>query len=440
MNTATALPKNDKKIVRAWVMYDWANSVYSLVITSAIFPVYYQAVTTAADGSDKVSFFGFPIVNSVLYSYALSISFLVIAPLLPLLSGMADYTGNKKFYMKMFVYIGGLGCMGLFFFEGMNIEWGILCSILASIGYAGSVVFYDAFLPEIVTEDRMDTTSARGYSMGYYGGVVLLVINLVMILNWSAFGFPSEGMATRFAFLLVGVWWIGFAQYTFTHLPENKRTQSGKRLLFHGYHELVKVWRSLTHHPDLRRYLFAYFFFNMGVQTVMYLAATFGSKELKLEAGKLILTVLIIQFVGAIGAHLFAGVSKRLGNKRALMIMIGIWIGICGLAYLLTTEYEFYGVATLVGLVMGGIQSLSRATYAKLIPANSIDHASYFSFFDVTFNLSIVFGTFSYGLIEQLTGSMRNSTLALATFFFIGMVLLNRVKSRRIMKPNQEEV
>lgn len=438
MNTATALPKNDKKIVRAWVMYDWANSVYSLVITSAIFPVYYQAVTTAADGSDIINFFGFPIVNSVLYSYALSISFLVIAPLLPLLSGMADYTGNKKFYMKMFVYIGGLGCMGLFFFEGMNIEWGILCSILASIGYAGSVVFYDAFLPEIVTEDRMDATSARGYSMGYYGGVVLLVINLAMIMNWSAFGFPSEGVATRFAFLLVGLWWIGFAQYTFANLPEHRRTPSGKRLLFHGYHELLKVWRSLAHHPDLRRYLLAYFFFNMGVQTVMYLAATFGSKELKLEAGKLILTVLIIQFVGAIGAHLFARVSRHRGNKQALMIMIGIWIGICGLAYLITNEFEFYAIATLVGLVMGGIQSLSRATYAKLIPANSIDHASYFSFFDVTFNLSIVFGTFSYGLIEQLTGSMRNSTLALATFFIIGMMLLNRVNSRRIMKPDQE--
>lgn len=440
MNTATALPKNDKKIVRAWVMYDWANSVYSLVITSAIFPVYYQAVTTAADGSDIINFFGFPIVNSVLYSYALSISFLVIAPLLPLLSGMADYTGNKKFYMKMFVYIGGLGCMGLFFFEGMNIEWGILCSILASIGYAGSVVFYDAFLPEIVTEDRMDATSARGYSMGYYGGVVLLVINLAMIMNWSAFGFPSEGVATRFAFLLVGLWWIGFAQYTFANLPEHRRTPAGKRLLFHGYHELLKVWRSLAHHPDLRRYLLAYFFFNMGVQTVMYLAATFGSKELKLEAGKLILTVLIIQFVGAIGAHLFARVSRHRGNKQALMIMIGIWIGICGLAYLITNEFEFYAIATLVGLVMGGIQSLSRATYAKLIPANSIDHASYFSFFDVTFNLSIVFGTFSYGLIEQLTGSMRNSTLALATFFIIGMMLLNRVNSRRIMKPDQEAV
>ncbi len=439
--TPEVLPlKNDPGTIRAWCMYDWANSVYSLVITSAIFPVYYQAVTTGPDGSDVVSFLGFPIVNSVLYSYAISVAFLLVAPLLPLLSGMADYAGNKKLYMKVFVYIGGFGCMGLFFFTGPNIEWGILCSILASLGYAGSVVFYDAFLPEIATEDRMDGISARGYSMGYCGSVVLLVINLVMILNWSSFGFPSEGWATRFAFLLVGAWWIGFAQYTFAYLPEQRRTSEGKRLLMHGYHELVKVWRSLSAHPELRRYLAAYFFFNMGVQTVMYLAATFGSKELKLEDSKLILTVLIIQLVGAIGAHYFARVSRRVGNLQALKIMIAIWIGICVMAYLTTTEYEFYGIATLVGLVMGGIQSLSRATYAKLIPASSIDHASYFSFFDVTFNLSIVFGTFSYGLIEQLSGSMRNSTLALGLFFIVGMVILSKVRAPHLAKGGQSVV
>lgn len=423
---------NNPRIINAWCVYDWANSVYSLVITSAIFPVYYQAVTTGADGSDQVSFFGFTLANSVLYSYALSFAFLVVAPLLPLLSGIADYAGRKKMFMKLFVYIGGLGCMGLYFFEGPNIEWGILCSVLASLGYAGSVVFYDAFLPEIASEDRMDAVSARGYSMGYYGGVVLLIINLVMIMNWNTFGFSSEGMATRFAFLMVGLWWIGFAQYTFAVLPETRRASSGTRLLFHGYHELIKVWKSFALHKDIGRYLGAYFFFNMGVQTVMYMAATFGSKELKLEDGKLIVTVLLIQLVGAIGAHLFARISRARGNKATLVIMIISWIGICLLAYWVTTEYEFYVIAVLVGTVMGGIQSLSRATYAKLIPASSIDNASYFSFFDVTFNLSIVCGTFSYGLIEHLTGSMRNSTLALAVFFIIGLMLLRRVESKSL--------
>ncbi|CAN5243070.1 MFS transporter [soil metagenome] len=419
---------NDPKIVRAWTMYDWANSVYSLVITSAVFPIYYQAVAKGEDGSQIVLFFGYPIVNSVLYSYALSFSFLLIAPLLPLLSGIADYTGRKKPFMKFFVYLGGLSCMGLFFFDHSNIEWGIICSVFASIGYAGSLVFYDAYLPEIVTPDRFDATSAKGYSMGYYGSVILLVINLVVILNYSSFGFANDGEPTRLSFLMVGLWWIGFSQLAFIRLPDNPslRRTSGK-LMFNGYNELRKVWISLSSYGNLKKYLFAYFFFNMGVQTVMYLAATFGTKELKLEDYKLIITVLIIQLVGAAGAHLFSKVSAKRGNKSALMILIGIWIGICVLAYLTTNEYQFYGVATLVGLVMGGIQSLSRATYSKLIPANTVDHASYFSFFDVTFTLSVVFGTFSYGLIEQLTGSMRNSTLALGSFFVIGMLLLSRV-------------
>lgn len=411
-------------------MYDWANSVYSLVITSAIFPVYYQAVTTGKDGSDEVDFFGVPIVNSVLYSYALSASFLFVAPLLPLLSGMADYAGNKKAFMKFFVYLGGLACMGLYFFTGSNVEWGILCSMLASIGYAGSIVFYDAFLPEIVSEDRYDSVSAKGYSMGYYGSVILLVVNIALIKFWPSLGFTDAGTATRFSFLLVGLWWIGFSQITFIRLPDNPFARKpGTKVMFNGYRELQKVWASLGGHPDLKRYLLAYFFFNMGVQTVMYLAATFGAKELKLEDSKLIITVLIIQLVASVGAYMFARVSARRGNKMALMILIAIWIVICGLAYFTTNEYEFYGVAFLVGLVMGGIQSLSRATYSKLIPANSIDHASYFSFFDVTFTLSVVFGTFSYGLIEDISGSMRNSTLVLAVFFIAGMILLQQVKA-----------
>ena len=427
---------NNQKVVRAWCMYDWANSVYSLVITSAIFPVYYQAVTTASSGGDVVHFFGFEVVNSVLYSYSLSFSFLILAPLLPLLSGTADYLGNKKVFMKIFVYTGGLACMGLFFFDGSNLEWGILCAMLASIGYAGSLVFYDAFLPEIVTPDLYDQTSARGYSMGYYGSVILLVINLAMIQFWQVLQFPNEGTAVRFAFLLVGIWWIGFAQIAFYYLPNNPYQQkpSGKVFL-NGYRELRKVWNSLVHYPNLKKYLFAYFFFNMGVQTVMYMAATFGSKELKLEDSKLILTVLIIQLVASLGAMVFAKISGKRGNKFALMLMIGMWIAICFGAYLITTETDFFVIAFLVGIVMGGIQSLSRATYSKLIPSATVDHASYFSFFDVTFNLSIVAGTFSYGLVEQLTGSMRNSTLALMVFFVIGMIILSGVTITN--KPNK---
>jgi MFS transporter, UMF1 family len=429
-------PLNKPRTIRAWCMYDWANSVYSLVITSAIFPVYYQSITTSPNGSDQVAFFGQTVKNSVLYSYSLSFSFLLITPLLPLLSGIADYFGNKKFFMKFFCYLGGIACMGMYFFSSASLEWGILCIVLASIGYSGSLVFYDAFLPEISTNDQFDRVSAKGYSWGYYGSVILLVINLVMILNFELFGFANQGLATRFSFLLVGVWWMGFAQIPFALLPEISNNHLGKVNWVKGYHELMKVWHSLKSNPDLKRYIFAYFFFNMGVQTVMYMAATFGSKELKLADFKLIATVLVIQLVAALGAFFFAKVSGKWGNKKTLMFMIGLWVLICVAAYMVTNEYEFYALATGVGIVMGGIQSLSRATYAKLIPTNSVDHASYFSFFDAAFNLSIVFGTFSYGLVEHLTGSMRNSTLAIGLFFVIGLLLLSRVKAKAISKQS----
>jgi MFS transporter, UMF1 family len=433
---SSTLTLNKPSTIRAWCMYDWANSVYSLVITSAIFPVYYQSVTTSISGSDQIIFLGQTVRNSVLYSYALSFSFLLITPLLPLLSGLADYMGNKKIFMKIFCYLGGVACMGMYFFTSASLEWGILCMVLASIGYSGSLVFYDAFLPEISSNDQFDRVSAKGYSWGYYGSVILLVINLIMILNFELFGFANQGLATRFSFLLVGLWWMGFAQIPFALLPEISNKHLGKMNWVKGYHELMKVWHSLKSNPDLKRYIFAYFFFNMGVQTVMYMAATFGSKELKLPDFKLIATVLIIQLVAALGAFLFAKVSGKWGNKNTLLLMIGLWIMICIAAYLVTNEYEFYALASAVGIVMGGIQSLSRATYAKLIPTNSVDHASYFSFFDAAFNLSIVFGTFSYGLVEDLTGSMRNSTLAIGLFFVIGLLLLSRVKAEAIRKQS----
>jgi UMF1 family MFS transporter len=424
--------QNNHRTIRAWCTYDWANSVYSLVITSAIFPIYFQAVTTTG-GNDQVLFAGFTVTNSVLYSFALSFSFLLISPLLPLLSGIADYAGNKKSFMKFFCYLGGLACMGMYFFTSSSLEWGILCVILASIGYSGSLVFYDAYLPEIASSDQLDQVSAKGYSWGYYGGVVLLIVNLVLIQNFELFGFSSQGIATRFSFLLVGIWWIGFAQIPFAILPDNIYKKDIRLAKWSkGYKELVKVWHSLKNNPDLKNYILAYFFFNMGVQTVMYMAATFGSKELKLPDFKLIATVLIIQLVASLGAFVFARLSGRWGNKRTLIVMISIWILICIAAYLVRNEYQFYALATAVGVVMGGIQSLSRATYAKLIPKNSIDHASYFSFFDVAFNLSIVVGTFSYGLVEQLTGSMRNSTLAIAGFFVIGLFLLRTVNATSI--------
>ncbi|MBR07777.1 MAG: MFS transporter [Rickettsiales bacterium] len=419
----------NKKVINSWCMYDWANSVYNLVINTSIFPIYYTAVTANEANDDKVVFFGYEVINSVLYSYAISISYLLSAMMLPLLSGIADYTGKKKKYLKIFTTLGSIACMSMFFFTSDTLEWGIICVVLASLGYSSGLVFYDAYLPEIAPAHMTDRISGRGYSFGYAGSAILLIISLMLIMKFEWFGFPDSGTATRTVFLLVGVWWIGFAQIPFKNLPSNvfNRKPTG-RVLVNGYLELKKVFFELKEQPNIKKYLISFFFFNMGVQTIMLLATLFGTKELNLGSAQLIPVILIIQFVAIGGAILFARISERKGNVFSLGVMISIWIGICFFAYTVTTVNEFYIVAVLVGLVMGGIQALSRATFSKLIPQDSIDHASYFSFFDVLFHLSVVIGTFSYGFIEQLTGSMRNSTLALASYFVIGFVLLIFVK------------
>lgn len=425
---------NNPRVIKAWCLYDWANSVYNLVITSTIFPVYYIAVTTSGD-SDLVNFFGFSLPNTVLYSYSLSFSFLVVAAMQPILSGIADYSGNKKNFMKFFTWLGGLSCICLFFFDGENVEFGITCSVLASIGYGGALVFYNSYLPEIATYDQYDTISAKGFSYGYIGSVLLLIFNLVMIQKPEWFGLTPGNLPAKISFLTVGVWWIGFAQITFYNLPEN--TQSKKIMMQHllnGYNEIRKVWFSLAQLPDLKKYLRSFFFYNTGVQTIMYLAAAFGDKALKLSAGKLIMTVLIIQLVAIPGSFLFARLSNKSGNRFSLSTMVIMWIFICIAAYLIQNEFQFYALAFAVGLIMGGIQSLSRATFTKLMPANTIDNTSYFSFYYVTYNLSTVIGTFAFGFIEQLTGSMRNSALSLGGFFVIGFILLLQVRIPRSEK------
>lgn len=421
-----------KKVQSAWAMYDWANSVYSLVITSTIFPVYFNSVTTTEEKGDLISFFGFEIINTVLYSYSISFSFLLIAFISPLLSGMADYGGKKLFFMKIFAYIGSLACVGLFFFDGNNLEWGILCAVLASFGYAGSIVFYNAFLPEIAVESEYDFLSARGFALGYIGSVILLLLNLLMIEFPSSFGLSDGGQAARWSFLITGMWWAGFSQIPFKYLPDNPYGKKVKNsLLLKGYQEIKKIYQIVRQTTVMKRFLAAFFFYSMGVQTVLYLAASFGDKELGMPGDQLILTVLIIQIVAIGGSYLFAFLSKLYGNKMSLIILVFIWILICGAAYYVASTNHFFILAFFVGSVMGGIQSLSRSTYSKLIPGDTSDHASYFSFYDVTEKVAIVIGTFSYGIIEQLTGSMRNSSLALGLFFMVGLGFLLLVRLPR---------
>ncbi|HET8860533.1 MFS transporter [Marivirga sp.] len=330
---------------------------------------------------------------------------------------------------RLIPYLGAFSCIGLFFFTGENVEWAIICSVLASIGYTGSLVFYNAFLPIIATPDKHDMISAKGFSLGYVGSIILLIINLICISNPQWFGLESTALIARFSFLTVGVWWIGFAQITFRTLKEVQiPIKYSNSIIINGYREILKVFKEVKSQPILKYFLASFFFYSMGVQTVMYMAASFGSKELNLPGDKLIITIIIINAVAIIGSYAFAFISKKRSNKSSLLYMLAIWVGICIYAYFVYTDYQFYILAFVVGLVMGGIQAMSRSTYSKLMPQETKDQASYFSFFDVTEKLAVVIGTFSYGFIEQWTGSMRNSTIALGLFFAVGIGFLLMVR------------
>jgi UMF1 family MFS transporter len=421
---------NNPKVIRAWTMYDWANSVYNLVITTTFFPIYFSAIITAAYG-DRVPFLGRTFKASSLYDYALAFAYLAIAILLPILTSIADSRGNKKRFMQFFCYLGGFACIGLFWFKGAtpSVTWGITCFILAAIGYIGSLVFYNSYLPDIATPDQQDRVSARGYAMGYIGSVILQAIGFGLVLYFSGKGDNTSG--PLITFLLVGLWWMGFAQITFAHLPNPKvSARPDTNFLTAGFVELRKVWHQVKQLSTLKWFLCAFLFYSMGVQTVMLVATLFGAEVLGLPADKLIITVVLIQLVAIPGAFLMSRLSRSFGNLPVLIGVIFVWIAMCLSAYYITimkeggqnVEYYFYGLACTVGLIMGGIQALSRSTYSKLMPV-TVDTASFFSFYDVTEKIAIVFGIFSFGYIDEIFG-MKNSILVLIVFFVLGLAAL----------------
>jgi UMF1 family MFS transporter len=420
-----------KKVINGWAMYDWANSVYNLVITSTIFPAYYEAVT--GDGNDatlidKVKIGNYEFSNTALYNYILGIAFVVVAVLSPILSSIADYRGNKKQFLRFFCSLGSLSCASLYFFDKDHIYGGLISVIIACIGFWSSLVFYNSYLPEIAAPEDRDRISAKGFMMGYIGSVLLQLICFVFVLKPELFGI-TVGKASQISFLLVGVWWIGFGWLAIGRLPAGKGVKGAhtKNLLTQGYKELHKVWLELKTQPTLKRFLISFFFYNMGVQTVMLAATLYGKSELNIPTTNLILAILIIQIVAIPGANLMAKLASKWGNFNTLMIAVVIWIGGCIMGYYLprNSVMPFYTLAVVVGFVMGGIQSVSRSTYSKLMPVTH-DTTSYFSFYDVTEKIAIVIGMFSFGYINEITGSQRNSVLALTLFFIVGFILLYR--------------
>jgi UMF1 family MFS transporter len=465
-----------KKVITGWAMYDWANSVYNLVITTTFFPIYFTAATHHVFKGDTVHFLGHNFINSALYDYSLALAYLLIALLYPILTSIADTRGNKKSFMQFFCYMGALGCSALYFFNGANVWLGVVCFILASMGFVGSLVFYNSYLPEIAAPEDQDRVSAKGFAFGYIGSVILQLIGFVLVLTITSDPF----LGPRLTFLLVGIWWAGFAQMTFAVLPKTTRTVSSRTNVFKsGFAEVRKVYREVRKLGVLKRFLRGFFCYSIGVQTVMMAATLFGSKLLGLEDAKLIVTVVLIQLVAIAGAVWMSKLSARFGNIRVLMGVVLFWVLICVSAYITAgmaenlhdfheriasikqekedlagrkatmssddfdkashdvearllheehdlephqrpIEYSFYVLALGVGLVMGGVQSLSRSTYSKLMPETK-DTASYFSYYDMTEKFAIVIGMFSFGLIEELTGSMKNSVIFLIVFFVIGI-------------------
>ncbi len=426
------LPVNSPKVINAWCSYDIANSAYILSVNTVLYPIFYEQVTRKAFGSEMVTFMGLNIKNTVLYEYAIALGYFMVILLTLSLSGIADLGGYRKRFMQAFTILGSFACMGLYFFTGENIGMGLMFPMLAVLGFAGSLVYYNSFLPIIATPDHHDRISAKGFSFGYAGSMLLLIFNIFSLQNYEFFGFSNSLEAIRFSFIEVGIWWLAVSQIAFYFLREERKVVQWDVSIFtRGFHEVFNVFGYIRKHKTMYRFLLSFFFFSMGVQTIIIVASLFGKAELGITDTKLIMTILIIQLVAIFGAYIFGRVSTRFGNRTSLLWMLAIWILICISAYYVYTEIQFYILSALLGMVMGGIQSQARSTWSKLIPSGTTDTASYFSFYDSTEKLAIVIGMLGFGIIEQVTGNMRNSTLLLSLFFIVSFLIIAFTKLKK---------
>lgn len=419
-----------KKVVNGWAMYDWANSVYNLVITSTIFPAYYEAIAKNNDTTNQITFLGRAFPNTSLYNYIIAFAMIIVAITMPLLTSIADFRGSKKKFLGFFLTIGSLGCISLSLFKDAGtLKYGAIGMVIACFCYWSSLVFYNSYLPEIAAPEDRDRISAKGFSFGYIGSVILQLICFVFVLGHDMFGITT-GEGSRLSFILVGLWWLGFGLFALKQLPTPIAAGGPihkKNIFTEGYEELGKVWTQLKTLPTLKNFLFSFFFFNMGVQTVMLAAALYGKSELAIPEDKLIGAILLIQLVAIPGAYFISKLSSKIGNIQTLIIVVITWVALCVIAYYAPkgNVTVFYILGACVGFVMGGVQSLSRSTYAKLMPETK-DTASFFSFYDVTEKVAVVIGLIGYGYLTELTGSQRNSVLALGILFVIGSLLLWR--------------
>jgi UMF1 family MFS transporter len=432
-----------KREIFGWVMYDFANSAFATTILAVIFNRYFAIVV--AGGERGVNLFGFHLHGASFFTFSISISMAISAVVSPFLGAIADASGSKKRFLMAFCYAAILFTGFLYFIHGGDYWMGAIFFIIANIGFAGGNVFYNAFLPEISTSQNIGRISGLGWALGYIGGGLLLAINLLMLKYPGWLGFPDGYFTVHDCFLSVALWWLIFSLPTFLFLKEEAQgtVLSCERISFRvGFQRLKHTFRRVRTFRELTKFLVAYLIYNDGIETVILMASIFGADVLGMETGEIILFFLMIQGIAFFGSLIFGLLADAIGNKRTVMICLGIWSLIVLWAFQLgifwdpRTEYWILGI--LAALVMGGSQAASRSLQGIFTPkANS---AEFFAFFGVSGKFASVFGPLIYGILIAITGSVQSGILSVLLFFVVGMAILWDVNEKKGMEEKQEPV
>jgi UMF1 family MFS transporter len=425
MNDTAAKPapaeadRRYRRTVNAWSMYDWANSAFFTTIVAAVFPPFYRSLAKAGGLAEEDA--------TAVWAYTTSASLIVVAVIGPVLGAISDRSGSKKFWLAVFTGVGVLGT-GLMTFLGESAYgWASLCFILGSIGVSGATIFYDSLLPHVARSGDMDRVSAQGYALGYVGGGLLLVINVLMILYPQVFGIPDAGTAVRLTFLTVAVWWAVFSLPLLRHVPEPLPvgpSVQGLVLLAEGFREVRRTLARLRRYRQLFLFLLAFLIYNDGIGTIIRMATAYGD-EIGIDRTDMILALIVTQFVGIPCTIAFGRLAPQLGTKPTILMGLGVYILITVAGYFMETAAGFYVLALLVGLVQGGTQALSRSLYASMVPRART--AEFFGFFSTGTKLAGIVGPVLFGLVGQATGGSRTSILAVIVFFLVGSALLLKV-------------
>ena len=426
-------PVDDRKELLSWYFYDWANSAFSTTVVTVFLGPYLTSIAkAAADAEGLVHPLGISVFADSFFPYMVSLSVLLQVFFLPILGAIADYSHLKKQMLGFFAYLGAAATMCLYFLQGDNYLLGGGLFLLANLSFGASIVFYNAFLPEISSLEKRDTVSSQGWALGYLGGGILLAVNLVLFLNAESFG-VSEGHAVRISMASAGLWWAIFTVIPLLNLKRRqplKSLQAGEQMLTVGFRQLSHTLRNLPKYPQTLLFLIAYLLYNDGIQTVIALSSQFGSEELGVGASSLIVLILMVQFVAFGGALFFGYLAGKIGTKRAILASLVIWSLTVIYAYaFLQTETQFFVMGAVIAIVLGGSQALSRSVFSTMIPKGQ--EAEYFSLYEISERGTSWIGPLVFGLALQMTGSYRIGILSVVIFFIAGLVLLPFVDFRR---------